>query len=72
MAFKELSKEKNNDYFVKAQLIKHNEYIISVFHGKTAIEANIVKGINNALVETRQTAEKFKCDYEFGNFPTKK
>ena len=72
MAFKDVNKDKDKDYFVKAQLIKDNEYIISVFHGNTAIEANIVKGINNALVETRQTAEKFNCEYEFGNFPTKR
>ena len=72
MAFKDTKKEKTKDYFVKAQLIKDNEFIVSVFHGKTAIEANVVTGINNALIETRKIAENYNCEYEFANFPKKK
>tara|TARA_R100001015_G_C4567135_1_gene125851 strand:+ start:314 stop:529 length:216 start_codon:yes stop_codon:yes gene_type:complete len=71
MAFKNTEKNKNSDYFVKAQLIKDNEFIISVYHGQTAIEASVVTGINNSLIETRNKAQEYNCDYEFGNFHRK-
>lgn len=64
---------KSTDYNVRASLIKDktNEFIISVFHHDTPIAAEVVDGINNALVATRRLAEEYNCDYQFSNFPKK-
>lgn len=63
--------EKDSNYSVKTHLIKDNEYIVSVYHGNTAVEAVLVSGINNSLVETRKKAEQYNCNYTFAQFPEK-